>query len=199
MKYLMEHEVGFDVNVLGFPSIMGCHAIVYQTSMGIFGYHVAGSSRSELWQPSANGFQSFVQSLGGRTPGSRLYGVTFSGNNQRGYEGDKKNSWKAELITFADTLNYKGRISGYDLSKTLGRDASAYVEYRVNGDKCDVFIRKWQDEKPNRVGIPADQLRTHMFIKKRLGCTPALIDLQRIVVSVSPGLLNLVHKEKLRG
>lgn len=194
----MEHEVGFDVNELGFPSIMGCHAIVYQTSIGIFGYHVAGSSRSDLWQPSANGFQAFVQSLGGlNTPGSRLYGVTFSGNNQRGYAGDKKKSWKAELFTFAKALNYNGKISGYDLSKKYGRNDSAYVLYRVNGDKCDVFIRKWQDAMPNRIGIPPDQLRTHMFIKKRLGYPPALTDLQTIVASVNPGTLNLVHKEKL--
>jgi hypothetical protein len=205
MKYLMEREVAFDENKLGFPSIMGCHAIVYQTINGIYGFHVAGSSGNNQWKANADCFSQFIQILGGLTqPGSRLYGVTFIGNNQRGYAAPPKQSWKEELITFANALNYRGKISGYDLFRTLGSNVSAYVEFNVNGSKCDLYIRKWLGdndpggpEDTNREKNPPDNKKIHKMILKK-GFDATLVELENVVSSVSRGNLVQVSKERLR-
>jgi hypothetical protein len=144
VKYLCENEVGFDSTMLGFPSIQGCQAIVYQTSAGIYGFHSFGGSDKNSWQPRAMKLREFIESLGALTPATRLYGCSFVSNNQRGYTGSSTAGWRQELVRYADMLGYHGKISGYDLSKTLtGASDSAYVEYRINAKKCDVYIRKW--------------------------------------------------------
>ena len=43
MIYLCEREIGFDAAEIGFPSILGCRAIVIVTSGGLFGYHLNGN------------------------------------------------------------------------------------------------------------------------------------------------------------
>src|SRR5262245_26622674 len=43
MIYLCEREIGFDTTEIGFPSILGCRAIVLVTSSGLFGYHLNGN------------------------------------------------------------------------------------------------------------------------------------------------------------
>src|SRR5690554_6151511 len=41
--YLCEREIGFDAVEIGFPSVMGCRAIVLVTAGGLFGYHLNGN------------------------------------------------------------------------------------------------------------------------------------------------------------
>jgi len=43
MIYLCEREIGFDAAEIGFPSVMGCRAIVLVTGGGLFGYHLNGA------------------------------------------------------------------------------------------------------------------------------------------------------------
>ncbi len=197
MKFLMEHEMAFDADELGFPSIQGCHAIVYQTKDGLFGYHNAGGSGDDRFKGRATKFAEFVRANGGDGSGTRLYGCSFIGNNQRGYSGKAKDKWKLELVTFATELGYTGKISGYDLHKTLkGGNDSAYVEYRKSGSKCDVHIRKWsQDEHPARSANP-DQA-THKQLQAR-GFNLSLINLATVVTGVDRNGVTKISKEKLR-
>lgn len=202
----MEHEMAFDTNCLGFPSIQGCHAIVYQTNAGIYGFHVAGGSAAEDWPLNGQVFSDFVLAHGGGLipAGSRLYGVTFV-DVQRGYFPEpKKPKWKGELVEFASKLGYTGKISGYDLDKRLptvqgGAAPSAYVEYRVNAAKCDVYVKKWDGpHQPNRT---ANIERTnHKSKHKRYGEAPKIIELDRIVVGndFNTNDVAKVSKEKLR-
>ena len=202
MRFLMEHEVGFADNELGFPSIQGCHAIVYQTAAGLYGYHNAGGSASDRWKPRAVRFAEFVRThAGGTIPkGTRLYGISFVGNNQRGYSPKPKDNWKGELITFAAELNYTNKISGYDLDKGLpGGGKGAYVEYRKNGSKCDVHIREWDPR-----GVDAGEDRTanihrndHKFISVHFHIAD-LTDLDRVIRDIHHAPLTKISKEKLR-
>ena len=203
MKFLMEKEVGFDPMQLGFPSIMGCHAVVYQTNTGLYGFHIAGSSAGNLWAANANCFRQFVFNHGGLAlPASRLYGVSFIGNNRRGYDAPAKRRWKEELITFANALNYHGKISGYDLTKSYPGDTSVYVEYRKNGLKCDVLIRQWlratdPGGPENFVRVVNPQPAAHKIIQRHL-LLANLAELPSVVQNVNRHNLLPVHKEQLR-
>lgn len=200
MKFLMEHEMGFDANELGFPSIMGCHAVVYQTSAGLYGFHIAGGSGNDQWMENANVFCQFVNGHGGLAhPATRLYGASFVGNNARGYSLPAKQNWIGELTAIANALNYNGKISGYDLYKLLkDQSSSAYVEYRVNGSKCDLHVRKWgQHEGGARA--PNPDPNGHK-VKKKMSHSvpPTLQNLANVVQNVNRTGLQHVHKEKLR-
>jgi len=198
MKYLLEHEMGFDTKELGFPSIQGCHAIVYQTDAGLYGYHNFGGSGDDRFLPRATRFSKFITDHGGgASTATRLYGCSFIGNNQRGYSGVAKAKWKQELVTFATALNYAGKISGYDLHKTLkAANASAYVEYRMNGSKCDVHIRQWsKNDKPNRVANP--DRNGHKLMQAK-GFNLSIVDLATVVTDVDRTNIVKISKEKLR-
>jgi hypothetical protein len=41
VQYLGTNEIGFDPDVLGFPSVKTCQAIVYETATGLYGLHDA--------------------------------------------------------------------------------------------------------------------------------------------------------------
>lgn len=200
MKFLMEHELAFDTTELGFPSIQGCHAIVYQTSAGLYGFHVAGGSADGDWDANAKLLEDFVAVLGGLAhPGTRLYGSSFVGNNQRGYSGAPAAKWKQELVMFASKLAYTGRISGYDLSRRFGGTDSAYVEYRVNGEKCDLHVRKWNraSEHPGRVTNP-DRTNHQAKFRPSKSIPPTLQALVNVVPDVDRTGLAHVHKQCLR-
>lgn len=201
MKFLLEHQMAFDQEALGFPSIQGCHAIVYQTALGLYGFHVAGNSADDRWQIQAELFARFIRPLAGRhhlNQGYRLYGSSFVGNNQRGYSGDPRAKWAAELTTYATALHFGGRISGYDLHKTLGDGASAYLEYRVNGEKCDLYIRRYDQhaEQPHPTAPNPNPL-THR-VRTGGGNNPTLADLANAITFVDRNNLLRVHKQRLR-
>ncbi|WP_330924495.1 hypothetical protein [Candidatus Sororendozoicomonas aggregata] len=130
--------------------LQGCHAIVYQTNSGIYGFHNSGGSSPSDFLNRAKLFSEFVNEHNGENKIShRLYGVTFVKNNQRGYPVDNsKTYWKKELLVFADQLNFKGKISGYDLyDKFSSKNESAYVEFRLNNKKIDVYVKKWEEDE----------------------------------------------------
>lgn len=201
MKFLMEHEMAFDANELAFPSISGCHAIVYQTSAGLYGYHNYGGSAADKFKPRAVKFFEFIRDHGGlANPGSRIYGCSFVGNNGRGYSAPVKDSWKAELVAFATELTYTGKISGYDLDKRFpGINRSALVEYRTSGTKCDVFVREWldpgADAEPLRMNNPG-RANHKIMLATRGGM--AIADINTVVTGVNRNNLAKISKEKLR-
>jgi len=198
-KFLLEHEMAFDRHMLGFPSIQGCHAIVYQTERGIYGLHNFGGSKDDEFSTRADLFSTFVsnhESFGGKA--LRLYGVSFVGNNQRGYSGNPKSKWKEELLEFANKLNYKGKISGYDLYKSFSdENNSAYVEFNINEEKSDIYIRKWNvgESLGDKVANPSPndhKIRTGSFDKMLIS------ELGSVCTEISRVGLTKISKEKLR-
>lgn len=193
MKYLMENEAGFDPDSIGFPSIQGCHAIVYQTSVGLWGYHNFGGSGASAFKKRANLFRDFVEDhfIAAGT-GECLYGCTFVGNNARGYSGSPSASWKKELKQFAIALDYKGSIMGFDLSTKLTNNAdSAYVEYRKSGAKCRIYVKKWSDEGIVRSDVTTSGRR--MNLRKIVGSRPN----KKQTTAVDTSGLTLVKARKL--
>jgi hypothetical protein len=147
LVYLNEREIGFDRERLGFPSVSGCRAIVFQTRHGLFGFHNLGNSDPKTqWGPAAEEFASYVTDHVNRDVGIHLYVVTFvqRGGSYLNSKGKSERSqWQSETEVYAKKLRYKkGPISGYDLSTTATK-TSAYVEFRAVGSSCIVLIKPW--------------------------------------------------------
>jgi hypothetical protein len=161
MRFLLEHEAGFDTDRLGFPSINGCHAICFLTQVGLFGFHNAGGSGKEKFDERARLFCDYVKTLshGALPKGVHLYGCSFVSDGRRGYTvGRTAEEWKAELLAFAKRLRFSGPISGYDLAKwSRDQTRSAYVEYRCLGKRCLIFAKDWSEDHkemvPNPMGL----------------------------------------------
>jgi hypothetical protein len=134
MLYLSEHEMGFDPNAIGFPSIDGCLAVVYLTQNGLFGFHCYGGATPARWLPLAAAFRDFVtQHQFGRSVGHRLYGAAFL--NRRGYNPPSPQILGDELKAFAAALRFRGKIRGYDLASSAAQPP-AYVVLDKTGTKC---------------------------------------------------------------
>lgn len=201
MEFLGNNELGFHAQTLGFPSIHTCHAIVYQTANGIYGFHSMGGQIKSSWTPRAAHFAQFVKNhAGGIIPaGTRLYGCAYVCESGRySPKNTMKQQWKEELTDFATALGYGGRISGYQLNKSLtgkfSGTTSAYVEYDVTGIKCNVSVRQWGVNEhlpaPTPNGNPADHQRMHP--------NNGAVAMANIVTGINRVGINQISKEKLR-
>jgi hypothetical protein len=134
MVNLVEHEVGFDANSIGFPSIDACRAILLVTGGGLFGYHLAGGT---LTDSKRDGFANFIV-RGGAVAQRTLYlaaKINGGGNFQ-----SQQEFW-AEIRNLATNLNFTGPIFAADLS-SFG--ASAYVRFdNVGNTTCIIAARSW--------------------------------------------------------
>jgi hypothetical protein len=201
MIYLIENEVGFDPQRIGFPSISGCHAIVYSTSIGLFGYHSYGGVDAVQWPGRARCFNQFVTFpiFPART-GYRLYGVTYvDGQHSRGWRaelGKPKDAWTTELAAYASALGFRGKIRGYNLSKTINA-TSSYVEFRRNGEKCEIWVRPWVKNEETKE--TCFDINYHGYIIP--GAHPALEGRlgQPVVVAIGNTALSRVDASRLRG
>jgi hypothetical protein len=145
MIYLLEREAGFATDGIGFPSILGCMAVVVRTNTGLYGFHNAGGSRENQFATRAGLFATYVTEHN-RGPAEclHLYGVTFM-QMQRGYTmGAERATWTVELTAFAEALGHTGPISGFDLTST-GWEGSAYVEYTAHATSCYVKVQRWSE------------------------------------------------------
>jgi hypothetical protein len=153
--YLAEHEVGVDPQLIGFPNLGACMAIVVLTDRGLFGYHLMpGFTRK------ASIFKTFID---GRVPVPnllRLYGSAYFSNRYDGVVNGKgpKDQWKDEMSEIATAIGFHGKVTGFDTSAssvhsdrtmritTFGKShiGSNYVEYRKDpgGGKCRAYYKK---------------------------------------------------------
>jgi hypothetical protein len=200
MIYLSENEVGFDTQGLGFPSIRGCHAIVYVTSRGLFGLHNYGGDLARDWPERSEAFKDFVTShASGDGTGKALYGVCFA-TTQRAYgvgASTQKLNWTGELTAFADKLGFTGAIYGYDIAGK-GFPPPAYVHVTSAGATCVIQVKPWDKadagEGPNP--SPADYqmiARRGSGVGYELKATKA-----NVVISMTTTGLQTVYPAKLR-
>lgn len=155
--YLVEEEVGFDQQLIGFPNLGGCMALVLLTDHGLYGFHITpGNARKSPV------FQQFIQSKWPATTGiaKHLYGSCYWGNRYQGTINgmNQKEQWKDEMKQIAQSIGFSGSASGYDTSawnshadKTMkttdfGKSHKGvnYLEYRrdPSGLKCSIFYKK---------------------------------------------------------
>ncbi|HEY3910448.1 MAG TPA: hypothetical protein VGM07_11215 [Stellaceae bacterium] len=198
-KYLSENEVGYDQTELGFPSITGCHAIVYMTTDRLFGLHNYGGDARVHWMERSAALASFVSSHAGGA-GRLLYGVCYAtGGNPRGYGGNApKNVWTEELAAFAEALGYGGEIWGYDLADS-GIASPAYVLYhRPAGTTCVIQVKAWNQAHSVRGQNPSPN--DHKMMRRNEDGVGYRLQAQpNVVTSVTTAGLRTVYPEKLRG
>lgn len=140
MIHLCEREIGFDPAEIGFPSVMGCRAIVYVTTGGLFGYHLNGNL-SPVKQAS---LVNFINQHPNTGAGRMLYAAS-AGN---GLPHDH-----LELGQIAAALNYGGPIYWASLP-TAG---SFYVHFQdISHSTCSITSRAWSDAVDNVPGNKAN-------------------------------------------
>jgi hypothetical protein len=138
-KYLNEHQVGFDTNLIGFPNLGGCLAVVLQNKGGLFGFHITPGNARQSGE-----YASFIQSSVNFKTGesTHLYGSCYRANR---YENDLA-KWQEEMREIAKAIGYTGVISGYDTSAKgtkITMTEATYLEYRLSGDTtCAVYFKR---------------------------------------------------------
>jgi hypothetical protein len=141
--YLIEREVGYDDDTVGFPNLGGCMGVAMQTAQGLYGWH---SMPGDL--PGTGLSQFITANPHGNI--TRLYG---SANLSRRFGGDTAQvamtKLQAELRQIAAALNYTGTIYACDLTglvNNLSGGDSIYIEYRrdtanpANG--CGIYYKR---------------------------------------------------------
>jgi hypothetical protein len=203
MRCLIENELGYHASHMGFPSIRGCHAIVFVTASGLYGLHNYGGDNPDQWNDRADAFASFMTTHPGWRGGvTALYGVCFAtpvNNSARGYGTSPKINWKAELSKFAEKLQFAGTIWGYDLAGS-GCAPPCYVDFiNVGNTSCVISAKAWNKDhaNPGANTHPAD----HKLMRRPpngIGYT-IQATAPMITKNVSDAGLKVFQPEKLRG
>jgi hypothetical protein len=167
MLHLFNNQVGFDAHTLGFPSVTGCNAIVYQTTQGLYGLHNYGGSGEDQREGRAMAFAQFVQkvSMTHATYARNLYSVINSTHRYTPGDLESKAKWEAELRTIALHLNFKGTLHLIGLQAhlinkaTKGKD-SVYIQFDRNAQAngCDIRYKKWSRMQETRTEDRPDNL-----------------------------------------
>ncbi len=153
--YLLENEVGFDTTTIGFPSLMGCMAVVLQTSSALFGWHIYGSGNIE---PRVVEFFRFIREHPEAKNPVKLFGTC---NRQERFGGSRP-EWAEEMILVARGLNFRGPVTGFDLGKGGIGHEGAYAEFTLGGTgTVSTGYKRWalMDSTKGTVSAPGVQQR----------------------------------------
>jgi hypothetical protein len=144
MMYLNENYCGYDSDALGFPSIKGCQAIVYQTTQALYGFHdykvsPGFSTQEEVDNLRFAQFALHVQNLNiaHGTNAVALYGVILRGE-QYGEDTQGRDEWQATLLRVATRLGFQGSVFGVRLGKHVGPVDSVYVRFDRKPTYCKI-------------------------------------------------------------
>jgi hypothetical protein len=138
--FLVEDEVGFDTNRIGFPNMGSCLAVVLQTTNGLYGFHIPPGRSDRV-----GAFAHYVRQRDLYGGAQHLYGSCYFAN--RFARGDEPAGWKKEMTQIAAGLGYHGPVSGFDSSVKsvkLAYDKALYIEYRcrpVTGS-CTIHYKR---------------------------------------------------------
>lgn len=133
MIHLCEREIGFDTAGIGFPSVLGCRAIVLVTSGGLFGYHLNGN----LNLAKKTAFVNFVAQHAHGNAKKALYAASAGAGLKQDHD---------ELKDIAATLAYTGPIYWASLSAA----GSVYVHFQdIDHNTCSITSRAWSDPADN--------------------------------------------------
>lgn len=129
MIYLGEREIGFDTAKIGFPSVMGCRAIVVVTAGGLFGYHLNGALNPAKRAAFVNFILTHVNGNARRNLYVASVGAGLAADHQ-------------EIRDIATDLAYAGPIYW----GSLPPGGSSYVHYQdINHNTCSITARTWVD------------------------------------------------------
>jgi hypothetical protein len=152
--YLMENEVDFATDVVGFPGIGSCMGMVLQTRNGMFGYHVPPGSEDR-----SRGFAQFVKQhahygeMIGMYTGCRFQ-VRWNG-------GGGAQKWREEVKYMATMIGYQGMIWGFDMTSpgtgiTAAAEDNAYIEFKLKAgrDTPTIKVALMSDMNTDRQTVP---------------------------------------------
>lgn len=122
--YLLANEIGADAAVVGFPSLMGCMAVVLQTDTKLFRWHVYGSGRIT---ERVGFFEEFIQSDPHRGNAVALFGVC---NFLARFGGDG-NAWRAEMNAVVAGLHFSGFKRWSKMHHTRGNLGEGVAQRRI--------------------------------------------------------------------
>lgn len=153
---LAEHQIGFDTTLIGFPSLGGCMGVVLQVPAGLYGFHFTPASVRQ-----AGAFKQWIDNQDAQAIASavHLYGSCRRGRRYAGTGQSTK--WRTEMKEIADMLGYRGKISGYNLSRsrhtpkdTAGGE-QAYVEYerKTGSNSCQIRFKRMSKMEPTGRGV----------------------------------------------
>lgn len=122
---LNEDQVGFHINRIGFPNILGCFAVVLERTEGLYGFHL---SRKDEWQAEA--FKEFIDDRSVGQTGETLGLYVVVRQDQLQASGLDR-SWQDKVGRFAHVMGYSGRINEMALNpgRHVSADEGLYVEY----------------------------------------------------------------------
>lgn len=140
---LNEHQVGFHPTNIGFPHLGDCMAIVLHRTEGLYGFHFTPGNEMQLLA-----FKAYIDksSLSKNGTNIELYGSVRRGRRWPG-EKSVKIKWQDEMKKIADLIDYKGKVSGFDLSSTShgpsdkSRDETIYAEYVIDKKENHVYLQ----------------------------------------------------------
>jgi hypothetical protein len=196
-RYSSEREFVFHPSVIGFPSLQGCHGLIYLTDAGMFAFHNVGAETQARYEPRFKFLKTFLDGHpSGNSIGRAIYGVCYltqpSGQNgtKRAYDIPERQSWLNELACYASyARNFNGPIYGYDLGQSGITTLSAYVEFTKVGNTCVIQAKAYSDaDKQSKVNT------NHVDIRYLL--TQKVTTLNKDNQYVSAQQLSLVNQDK---
>jgi hypothetical protein len=199
MLHLNSNDYGFDSQSLGFPSVMGCQALVLLTSQGLYGLHDLKTAwpesarlKVETWGTSVD--NTFNLKGGGQK--LKLYGVI---NNTQQYvdSTDGNNDWDDMLRHAAQALSFTGEICKYRINKHIDKKGSVYIRFDVaHNDTCLISYKRW-----SKMGSDDSDVFTspndYGFLRGQLGVNPQGTDVMATsYTSQAPGVFtNSVYRQ----
>jgi hypothetical protein len=162
LRFLAENEFGFAPDVIGFPSISACRAVVYQTEHGLIGFHQASGAHPYKFERFGRKFASFVRDVQRHVATGRGLNLYCAAKVGAGGSYASALEHKQELEAFAEALDFHGPIRSYDLTHKWA-DTGVYVELRIAGDLCDMYGNPWVEhhDDTHRGTVATDQMRFH--------------------------------------
>ncbi|MCX9158075.1 hypothetical protein OPU71_18285 [Niveibacterium sp. 24ML] len=202
MLFLNSNDYGFDSQTLGFPSVMGCQALVLLTSHGLYGLHDLKAGTAEAARHKIEFFADWVKgALAAKGGGDklRLYGVI---NHTQQYTNNTfgNGEWDAMLLHLAGALEFDGPISKYRVSKHIDRDGSIYIRFdNAHDGNCVIRYKRWSKMESNDSHVfaaPAD----YGFLRGHRELNAAGTDVTTHFTSQMPGILtNSVNRRGQAG
>jgi hypothetical protein len=172
MHWVHENQMAFDNAQVGFPSILGCQAICFHTTRGLYGFHdlktsgqASGLTAAQASDAKLKIFAKWVKDdcfQIGET-GIALYGII---NRDEQYSPDAAGNadWKSVLLGLAGHLTFTGPVLGFRINnhlekKTSDKDKSVYVQFDLAGTACSVGFKRWSklEADVKNKEKPADQ------------------------------------------
>ena len=139
MHYVGNNHLAFDSQSLGFPSILGCQAVCFHVTGGLYGFHDMRSfGGAAVDTAKAKAFKTWAKANGpGIAAGQALYGVI---NQQHGYTQDAAGEleWKTMLLGVATALKFGGPVYGVRVISHVGKADSLYVQLDLAGGAVSI-------------------------------------------------------------